>query len=329
MRFPGLTILFLFPFFLQAQLPDFDPAMQPAAPDYSLEKNWSSLPFHKDEADKIPAWETWVDDSLKSVDVFYIYPTIYMKGKTWNEDLSDKKLNKRIDTKPVRYQASVFNASCRVYTPRYRQSIINAFYDTTGNGTKSLAFAYDDVKRAFDYFLEHYSKGRPFIIASHSQGTYHSRRLLKEVIDPNPELRKRLVAAYAIGFALTDTMFQYLKPCDHASQTGCYITWASFKDQYTPKKPTILAGNVCINPVTWSRDTSVVGANKSKGTLLLSFRKRYDQACRTQIHDNILWVDNHLPIVGKMDVLHIADYNLFWFDIRDNVALRVREYLKP
>jgi hypothetical protein len=315
-------------FCVSAQLPAFNPAQQPAAPDYSLEKNWSALPFRKDEADKIPKWETWVSDSLKEVDVFYIYPTLYMKGKTWNADVEDKKLNRRIDTKPVRYQASVFNASCRVYAPRYRQSIIDVFYDSTSNGKNSLAFAYDDVKRAFEYYLKHYNAGRPFIIASHSQGTYHARRLLKEMLD-GTELSKRMVAAYAIGFALYDTMYTVLKPCENATQTGCFITWASYKKGYEPQSADRqLAGNICINPVTWSRDTMPVEVYFSKGTLLLDFSKRYEKACRTQIHNNVLWVENHLPIVGSMNNLHIADYNLFWFDIRDNVAQRVKEYLK-
>ena len=33
-------------------------------------------------------------------------------------------------------------------------------------------------KAAFQYYLEHYNNGRPFIIASHSQGTYHAKRLI-------------------------------------------------------------------------------------------------------------------------------------------------------
>ena len=41
--------------------------------------------------------------------------------------VGEKKLNKKIDNKPVRYQASVFNQSCRVYAPRYRQSAIKAW----------------------------------------------------------------------------------------------------------------------------------------------------------------------------------------------------------
>ena len=65
---------------VQAQLGAFNANDQPPAPDYSLEKNWSALPFRTDAADAIPKTETWVNDSLKAVDVFYIYPTLYMKG---------------------------------------------------------------------------------------------------------------------------------------------------------------------------------------------------------------------------------------------------------
>lgn len=312
---------------VSAQLPAFDPTQQPAAPDYALEKNWSALPFHKDEADRIPKSETWVSDSAKQVDVFYIYPTLYMKGKTWNADLEDKNLNKRLDTKPVRYQASVFNASCRVYAPRYRQSIIDVFYDSTSNGTNSLAFAYEDVKRAFEYYLKHYNAGRPFIIASHSQGTYHARRLLKEMLD-GTELSKRMVAAYTIGYEINEGMYTVIKPCGNATTTGCYITWASYKKGFEPTGSDLqLAGDVCINPLTWNSDSAAADATRSKGGMLLNFAKRYSNACATQIHHHLLWVDTRMPIVSSMNNLHIADYNLFWYDIRENVAERVKTFL--
>ncbi len=205
MRTLCISAIMLFAATVFAQLPStFNPNDQPAPPDYSLEKNWSSLPFRKDAADKIPNDEKWVNDSLKPVDVFYIYPTIYESGGTWNADLDNKALNRKIDSKPVQYQASVFNTSCQVYVPRYRQSIIKAFYDKE-NGPKSLAFAYEDVKKAFQYYIDNYNHGRPFIIASHSQGTYHARRLLKEMID-STNLSKRMVAAYVIGYAIDTAM---------------------------------------------------------------------------------------------------------------------------
>ncbi len=304
----------------------FDGAKQPAAPDYSKESSWSALPFREDAADKIPDDERWVSDSLKDVDVFYIYPTLYMSGKTWNEDLANAKLNKSIDNKPVKYQASVFNASCRVYAPRYRQAKIKAFYDKE-DGEKALDFAYQDVKRAFQYYLDHYNHGRPIIIASHSQGTRHARYLLKDFFD-GTELQKRLVAAYVVGFRFDENMYTSLKPCNNATQTGCYVTWASFKKGYIPFKSLALFGTVCVNPVTWNRDTIAIDKSKSMGAILLDFNKKYDGACGTEIHKGYLWVDAHLPIVRSWTVLHIADYNLFWYDIRKNVADRVKAFAK-
>ncbi|MFN8322141.1 MAG: DUF3089 domain-containing protein [Chitinophagales bacterium] len=325
MRSSALFV-FLFPALIaNAQLGVFNASDQPAAPDYSLEKNWSSLPFREDAADKIPNDEQWVSDSLKDVDVFYIYPTLYMKGKTWNEDLNDKQLNKRIDEKPVRYQASVFNASCRVYVPRYRQAIIQAFYDSV-EGPKALAFAYDDVKRAFSYYLEHYNQGRPFIIASHSQGSHHARRLLKEMIDTTA-LKNRMVAAYVIGFAIDTAMYRVLEPCLNENETGCYITWASFKKGYIPDG-IALYGNICVNPLTWSSSLEPAAKVCSKGAILLNFNKKYTNSICTEIHDNYLWVENSLPIVAGMNNLHIADYNLFWYDIRLNISKRIAAFWK-
>ena len=303
----------------------FNPDEQPPAPDYSNTKNWAALPFREDAADAIPSSETWVDDSLKQVDVFFIYPTVYFKGKTWTEDINNEKLNAKVDKKPIRYQASVFNKSCRVYAPRYRQARLNAFYNKE-NGERVLDFAYQDVKRAFLYYMEHYNNGRPIIIASHSQGSRHARRLLAEFFDTTA-LRNRLVCAYVVGFGIDQKRYKNLKPCKHGNETGCYVTWASYKEGYEPGK-TPLYGNVCVNPVSWNMDTIPVDASKSIGCLLLNFDKEYQHACATQIPDNYLWVKTDLPLIRYAKILHVGDYNLFWFDIRQNVKNRVEAFLK-
>ena len=302
----------------------FNPDAQPSAPDYSKEKYWSALPFRKDAADNIPAGEQWINDSLKKADVFFIYPTVYVKGKTWNQDVDNAKQNKLVDNKPIKYQASVFNATCRVYAPRYRQARLNAFSDKE-NGLQALDFAYADVKRAFEYYLKHYNNGRPIIIASHSQGTYHARRLLQEFFD-STALKKQLVAAYTVGFGFDEPMYKNLKPCNNATQTGCYVTWASFKTGYEPGTSP-LYGTVCVNPVSWTRDTVAVDRSKSIGALLLNFNKEYSNVCTTQIHRQFLWVSVDLPFIRSFKNLHIADYNLFWFDIRKNVKDRVDAFL--
>ena len=184
-----LIVLFLLTSCYSHKLQAFKAEDQPVAPDYSNEKNWSALPFRFDAGDFTLKNETWINDSLKDVDVFYIYPTLYKSGKTWCADLSNKKLNKDLDKLPVKFHTAIFNRVGRVYAPRYRQAILESFFDTTGNGKKALDFAYADVKRAFEYYMKNYNHGRPIILVSHSQGTTHARRLLKEEFD-TPEMKK-------------------------------------------------------------------------------------------------------------------------------------------
>ena len=155
------------------QKTSFEQEDHPTPPDYSRLENWSALPFREDVADVLPKGESWFSDSLKNVDVFYVHPTIYQKGPLWNADLGMKRINRRVDKYPVRLQASVFNNSCRVYAPRYRQAVVKVFYERSEDGDRALDLAYQDVKNAFKYFLDNYSQNRPFIIAGHSQGTHH------------------------------------------------------------------------------------------------------------------------------------------------------------
>ncbi len=314
----------LLSFSVNAQLPAFNAADQPAAPDYSKPDNWAALPFRTDAADIIPKSETWVNDSLKEVDVFYIHPTTYRGTKVWCADVSDAKGNKVVDDKPVRYQASAFNASARVYAPRYRQAAIEAFHTDKPDGNMALLFAYEDVKRAFEYYLKYYNNGRPFIIASHSQGTWHARKLLADMVDKS-NIRNRMVAAYVIGYGIDTAAYTNLRPMENENQTGGYITWASFKKGYdaTGSK---LYGNVCINPINWTRSTAAVSCSESKGGMLLNFNKRYKNACATQIHNNYLWVKTKIPFAQTFKVMHIVDYNLFWYDIRANVPQRISTF---
>ena len=289
-------VFFLFTLVSFSQETSFDEEKHSYAPDYSTTESWSALPFNKDVADVLPKGETWVSDSLKEVDVFYVHPTIYQKGSLWNAGLDMKKINRKVDKYPVRLQASVFNASCRVYAPRYRQAVVGVFYDESVDGDKALNLAYQDVKRAFEYFLENHSNGRPFIIAGHSQGTHHTRRLLREMIDTT-ELKDRIVAAYIIGFTLVDTLYENLKICDSADETGCYVTWMSYKKDFVPdgvwhKK------TQSINPLTWTTDTGNVIVEDYSSTVVFNPKRIRTRKMEVQIADiggNVLWVDTKAP----------------------------------
>lgn len=312
-----------------AQIPnEFRAKDQPKAPDYSKMENWAALPFRLDNADIIPKKETWISDSLKKVDVFFIYPTLYTSNKasTWNADITDEKLNKRIDNTTIKYQASPFNATARVYAPLYRQGHVDLYDDTAQLRKDVLDFAYQDVKRAFKYYLENYNDGRPIIIASHSQGTTHSRRLIKEFFD-TPETKAKLVCAYIVGYAIYPSDYEYLTPCQNPEETNCYVTWASFKEgyDYPAVNDDFLVGEICVNPISWTTDTLTA---KSKTSIFINIPSGKKYKVEARIKGNLLWVKSAIPVVGAFKNKHFLDYNLFWYNIRENVALRSKMFLQ-
>ena len=60
-------------------------------------------------------------------------------------------------------------------------------YTDTVNGYKAYDLAYNDILNAFKYFISNI-KTDNYIIASHSQGTNHAKRLISEYISKNDDI---------------------------------------------------------------------------------------------------------------------------------------------
>ncbi len=307
----------------------------PTPPDYSNPDHWAALPFRKDSADAVPV-SSWKDaQSNAKVDVFFIHPTTYVGKageKNWNADLSDVKVNERTDASTIRYQASVFNGTGKIYAPRYRQAHLKSYYtDQKRDAMQALHLAYEDVKSAFMYYLDHYNQGRPFIIASHSQGTDHGKRLIREVID-SKEIQDQLVVAYLVGFAVTENHFENISPCTYPEETGCFCSWRTFKEGYIPKKIHFPDTNVLVtNPVTWDADKPESSKSEQAGAILRNFHKLYQELVETKIYKDLLWVNKpKFPFSFLLTTknYHIADYNFFYADIRKNVRDRTEAFLE-
>lgn len=314
----------------------FDQSPVPPVPDYSKVSSWAALPDKKDPSDSLPGNGLTNGEATADVDVFFIHPTIYTyKPNTeykWNGDVNDEVLNHKTDYSTILYQASVFNGSCRIYAPRYRQAHISAFYTSNKvDGRKALDLAYSDVKSAFQYYLDHYNQGRPVIIASHSQGTAHAKRLLEDFFRDGP-LKNRLVAAYIVGLPVNPDSLKFLPPCNSPDQTGCYCTWNTFEKNYYPSYYNAgLNHAVCTNPLSWTCDSVYCMDTFNKGGVLRNFSKVYPNLCDAQVHDGMLWI-NKPEFPGsafvKIKVYHLADYNLFYLNIRENIRQRIDAFWK-
>lgn len=306
----------------------------PAVPDYSDASNWAALPDRKDYADEVPVAE-WKDaQGIAQADVFFIHPTTYT-GKPgqneWNASVSDHKLNTLTDKYPIRYQATVFNGAGKIYAPRYRQAHFDCFFTKKiKDAQQALDLAYDDVRAAFQYYLDHYNQGRPFIIAAHSQGTYHAKRLLQEFVDGQP-LEDRMIVAYLPGLTVPADLYKHLEPCTTPDETGCFCSWRTFREGYIPKKLHFEDTNIVVtNPVTWNAAQPASAKADQVGGVLRDFKKIYPALVETSIYDDLLWV-NRPRFPGSFLLTtknyHIADYNFFYADVRRNAEQRVKAYL--
>ena len=241
------------------------------APDYSIADNWAALPTTEDYADFRPAGIPPADTALRAVDVFFIHPTGYFLGKLWNDPIDLASGTSKKTEKLMANNASIFN-DCQVYAPRYRQATIVTFLDMKGeNQQKALALAYQDIKRAFVYFLENHNQSRPFILAGHSQGSYHGKLLIEELIDGKP-LANKMIAAYLMGTSdITNEWVNTLidiSVCDNPTQTQCLINFNTYADHIKPSMEWGKEQVVCVNPLNWKRDGGLAPKSDHLGYVL-------------------------------------------------------------
>ena len=315
----------------------FSETTTPPIPEYSNSLNWAALPDRTDFADMLPD-STFQDlQTIAQADVFFLHPTTYTGDKgqdQWNASCDDKSCNIKTDGTAIRYQASIFNGAGRIYAPRYRQAHLHSFYVKEKdkiNAKRAYDLAYEDVRRAFEYYLKNYNQGRPIIIASHSQGTGHAKTLLKEFFDNQP-LQNQLVVAYLVGWPIENDFYQKIKVCETPEETGCFCSWRTFKENYKPKKYWKPDNNIAVtNPLTWTINEALAPKSLNKGAIYYDFHKIYKEAIQAQVFDGILWTNKpKFPgsfLLTKKNY-HIADYNFFYANVRENAELRVEEFIK-
>jgi hypothetical protein len=323
----------------------FSDAAVPAAPDYARTEYWAALPDRVDLADTVADPSAHDAQADADVDVFFVHPTTYYSRKGWNQPLPDAQADAVTDGLVLRGQAAVFNACCRIYAPRYRQATLFSFFDESGDGKQALDVAYADVEAAFDYFLDHYSRGRPFILASHSQGSRHLALLLHDRF-VGSALVSRLVAAYPIGYAITKAELPADVPvCATATQTGCVVTWNAVGPKARSYRPT--HDNICVNPLSWRADGERADFALNQGSvsfgvidmrggpaLLMAPRvaRIVPGVADAQCVDGQLLVseihagDSGVFKIGQ-DNYHLYDYALFSMNLRDNASARVAAYM--
>ena len=290
----------------------------------------------------------------RPADVFFIHPTTYLASTISNARYDEPgATRKRLEQGVLRFQVSTFNGCCRIYAPRYRQAALGSFLKAKDVAAPTAAYelAYEDVEHAFDYYVTHENHGRPFLLASHSQGSLHAMRLLQERIAARP-LQKQLVAAYIVGYYLPwDIERAGVPVCGTAHATGCFVDWntaatSTADDARRASRLIWLDGRyqpfasrrpVCVNPLTWIADgdappalnlgalPAVLPGQALRAPVPNLTGARCDEGL---LRVSIPWSErggfaNLLTLLGSY---HVFDYNLFYLNIRANAAERIAAY---
>lgn len=298
--------------------------------DYDDPAAWAAAPDRADPADVVPPGEH-DGQATATVDTFFIHPTTYAGAKTWNEPLGDADATRALTEEVLPAQASAFNGSTRVWAPLYRTATLYSFLDTVA-GPRALDLAYADVERAFAWFIDHLPEDHRFVVAGHSQGSFHGVRLLREHVSGTP-LVGRMVAAWLIGWNIRAADLAAMPDvpvCATPTQTGCLVSWNTEGPHPGGQVIDLTSPDtVCVNPLSWHADGSPAGRAAGKGAWKPGgpvLPSQVDAQCR----DGALVVSRpgfrqsvFADAFTGTQVWHSFDYPLFYMDLRLNVAARV------
>ncbi|MDD3108039.1 MAG: DUF3089 domain-containing protein [Alistipes sp.] len=292
---------------------------------------------------KSSSWVTNAKGSeAKGVDLFFMLPTCWSptdKDGTYCE-INNASLIEGA-AKMLDGEASAFSESCNIYIPYYRQLNIKVATELSTDETfdELEAVPYQDVVSAFQYYLEHYNHGKPFILASHSQGSQVGILVFRKFLNQHPEVQARMIAAYLIGYTVNkaDTVtYTNMHEAQGATDLGRIISWNTEAPNVEGESFVCTGNGMCINPINWKTDTTYAATSESKGSRVKEAEGYVDKANFADAQLNLTRGSVQVSSIPRdywsgapffpEGAFHGLDYALFYYDIRQNAADRIEAW---
>eukprot|EP00439_Symbiodinium_sp_Y106_P055832 s1303_g7.t2 len=299
-----------------------------------------------------------------AADLFYLHGTMEGMGNRASIDRYDKEAfqSKAFNTRHQMTIVTAFTSACRAYAPLYRQAAMGgswdlAYQDPAGHPAtpqssrdasqasaeqKQQSRACEDVLAAFEQFLSEVGSERPIVLAGHSQGSLHIIRLVKERIQGDPALMRRLCAVHAPG------MGQWMEPSplpvdrapDDPPTTPAVAIWAAATPE-ADRKWTLIgfmsrgAGfRDFANPCAWTNGEHLGVLLPDDDTKLPVLHRGLVQ--RAEVVDGLLRVHPasadgtltklHMGHHDRAGDYHAYDVHLFWANVRERVKQQVAAF---
>lgn len=230
------------------------PAQASSRTDYSVPANWLCKPGVANnpcevnidativKADGSTELQKYAGNPNAPIDCFYVYPTVSLDPFTQSDLVPGPE-----EFNVVKSQLARLGSQCRIFAPMYRQFSLGALRARMSGGAGvptrgTPADAAADVDDAWAWYLANENKGRGVVILGHSQGSGQITRLIAAKVDGKPDQAK-LVSAIVMGSTVqvpkgadVGGTFKSIPVCKTAGQTGCVISFSSFRDNVPPSE---------------------------------------------------------------------------------------------
>lgn len=287
------------------------------------------------------------------VDIFYVYPTAYFPKSLDDPmvcSINNESMRRRAMAN-VRNKGSAFITIGNYFVPYYQQACIQCLNSKNSDDTAQfISGPFMDIVQAFTLYMNRYNQGRPFILAGHSQGSVILSLLLSTIFATCPEYMKKLVVAYVIGYGITEKYLNqnpHLKFAEGELDTGVIVSYNTEAPGMMVDNIVVGNGTIAINPITWTRSEEYASSDKSLGSHIVRMNPRNHS---TEIIDLSHYADAKIDarrgvvICSTADpddfrieggetffprgILHNGDYSLYYNDLRENAAKRVKAYFE-
>ena len=278
----------------------------------------------------------------KEADLFLICPTVDMgKNENYNMSMEDTDIKESF-VGALNMERGIYEDSAVMYAPYYRQMTFPVYSMSDEEMKPYLEIAYRDVAAAFEYYYKNCNNGRPIILAGFSQGSQLLLMLLEEYFD-DAEYSEKLVAAYCIGWRVTEediAEYPHLKMAQGENDTGVII---SFNSEAEGVEDSIMVPNGVktfgINPLNWKTDSAPADKSLNKGACFTRYSgeiKRetpeltgaYLDAVRGTLIVTDIEPGDYSNSLFPDGVYHLYDYQFFFRNLQENVAVRLESFLK-
>lgn len=286
-------------------------------------------------------WAYFAEGENKDADVFLVCPTVDM-GNDGEYNMSmDDEATKADFIGALNMERGIYENSATLYAPFYRQMTFPVYSMTSDEMKPYSDIAYKDVSTAFEYYFNNLNNGRPLILAGFSQGSQLVLRLMEEYFD-EPEYSDKLIAAYCIGWRITEedvTRYPHLKMAQAEGDTGVIVSFNSESEGVTdsiivPQGVKTLA----INPLNWKTDGTPADKSMNSGACFTNYDGEiekelpeltgcYLDQVRGTLRITDINPEEYSNSLFPDGVYHLYDYQFFFRNLQENVSLRTENFL--